>query len=365
METILHCTEGNSDKLYRVSIEDHGGTFSVRCANCRRGNPWVDQGYKASGVSLAEAEHEAEKIVKSKVKKGYNISSQTGFTSNPSKGSASPASPSIVAPKAEPIKTGFRPQLLNVIEEHEAEYYASATTSWMAQEKMDGVRHMIFRKAGRLGASNKLGFETTLESKVMTAFEPLLKPFLVDGELVGEVYYAFDLLEADGKDLRKEAYAVRYHALTQWLPQTDNVVLVPVLSGGKALIDEMRSKGAEGVVFKRQMAHYEAGRPNSGGDQFKFKFQNTASFIVTGQTQGKRSVAVALLDGTVEVPVGNCTIPANHSIPAVGTIVEVRYLYAYRGGSIFQPCYLGERNDILREECGVDQLKFKGEGVEV
>ena len=363
METILHCQEGSSDKLYRVSIEDHGGTFSVRCANCRRGNPWVDQGYKASGVSLAEAEKEAEKVIKSKTKKGYNLYSQTGFPANPSKGSATPASPSIVAPKAEPAKTGFRPQLLNVIEEGEAQCYATSP-SWIAQEKMDGVRHMIFRKAGRLGASNKLGFETTLESKVMTAFEPILKPFLVDGELVGETFYAFDLLEVDGQDLRKNAYTTRYKMLSQWLPQTDNVVLVPVLTGSN-LIDEMRSKGAEGVVFKRGGASYEAGRPNSGGDQFKFKFQNTASFIVTGQTQGKRSVAVALMDGNVEVPVGNCTIPANHSIPAVGSIVEVRYLYAYRGGSIFQPCYLGQRNDILRDECGVDQLKFKGEGVEV
>jgi len=44
----------------------------------------------------------------------------------------------------------------------------------------------------------------------------------------------------------------------------------------------------------------------------------------------------------------------------MGTLVEVRYLYAFReSGSIYQPFYLGERDDIPAEECTVDQLKYK------
>ena len=42
--------------------------------------------------------------------------------------------------------------------------------------------------------------------------------------------------------------------------------------------------------------------------------------------------------------------------------MECRYLYAFReSGCIYQPVYLGERDDIAPAECVVAQLKFKPE----
>ena len=42
--------------------------------------------------------------------------------------------------------------------------------------------------------------------------------------------------------------------------------------------------------------------------------------------------------------------------------MEVRYLYAFRrAGAIYQPCYLGEREDIEPAECTVSQLKYRHE----
>ena len=70
----------------------------------------------------------------------------------------------------------------------------------------------------------------------------------------------------------------------------------------------------EGVVFKDMDAPFSAGRPNSGGSQLKFKFVETASFVVTG-VNGKRSVTLALYDGDRLVPAGNVTIPPNLAIP--------------------------------------------------
>ena len=266
--------------------------------------------------------------------------------------------------KVEPTKTGNRPQLLNTIEESDARLYA-ASHNWVTQEKHDGERRMIFRKAGKLSASNKLGFETMLDSRIEPAFVSILKPFTVDGEQVGDTFFAFDLLVVDGIDMRQRSYQERYAKLSEWLPKHPSVKLVESFYHDATIIDTLKAKGAEGVVFKRLTSNYEEGRPNSGGNHFKFKFQNTASFICTGQNGSKNSVHVALLDENGnEVPMGKCTIPANQKVPAAGTIVEVRYLYAYRGGSIFQPCYLGERNDILRAECKTTQLKFKGEGTE-
>ena len=62
---------------------------------------------------------------------------------------------------------------------------------------------------------------------------------------------------------------------------------------------------------------------------------------------------------------GNVTIPPNHDIPATGQVVECRYLYAFReSGCIYQPVYLGTRDDIRAEECTTAQLKFKAEPLE-
>jgi hypothetical protein len=69
-----------------------------------------------------------------------------------------------------------------------------------------------------------------------------------------------------------------------------------------------------------------------------------------------------LLQAGQRVPAGNVTIPSNHAIPQMGTVAEVRYLHAFaQSGAIYQPVYLGPRDDIPAEECTVDQLKFKQE----
>ena len=62
------------------------------------------------------------------------------------------------------------------------------------------------------------------------------------------------------------------------------------------------------------------------------------------------------------VPVGNVTIPPNQTVPNVGEIVEVEYLYAYLGGSLYQPVYRGKRRDLDISACTTRQLKYKPEG---
>jgi bifunctional non-homologous end joining protein LigD len=43
------------------------------------------------------------------------------------------------------------------------------------------------------------------------------------------------------------------------------------------------------------------------------------------------------------------------------SIVEIRYLYSYPDGSLYQPVLLGTRDDIDIEVCSVKQLKYKAE----
>ena len=127
--------------------------------------------------------------------------------------------------------------------------------------------------------------------------------------------------------------------------------------------EELRQIGCEGVVFKEVDAPYSPGRPNSGGPQLKFKFVESASFVVTGRN-AKRSVSLGLYNGDSDILVsaGNVTIPPNHDVPQVGAVLEIQYLYAMRpSGSIYQPVYIGPRTDIPVGECTTDQLKYKAE----
>lgn len=121
----------------------------------------------------------------------------------------------------------------------------------------------------------------------------------------------------------------------------------------------MRQDSKEGVVFKKLTGAYTQGRPPTGGDALKLKFIETASFIVSG-INDQRSVSLSLWRGDTLVSAGNVTIPPNEAVPREGTVVEVRYLYAFpESGAVYQPVYLGPRDDIAPAECVVEQLKYK------
>jgi hypothetical protein len=57
-------------------------------------------------------------------------------------------------------------------------------------------------------------------------------------------------------------------------------------------------------------------------------------------------VEIGLLGGNGWQSAGNVTIPPSHSVPKMGDVVEVRFLYAFPGtGTVYQPVYLGLRAD--------------------
>ncbi len=84
-----------------------------------------------------------------------------------------------------------------------------------------------------------------------------------------------------------------------------------------------------------------------------------------GRVPGKRSVVLGVRDDSNQasppsnlVEIGNVTIPANHLFPLAGIVVEVEYLYAFPGGSLFQPVYKGPRSDKHSPDT-YNSLKFK------
>ena len=351
MESItLYFKQGSSDKIYKAAIEPQNGKFVVNFAYGRRGSTLATGTKTPSGVEYGAAKAIFDKLVKEKTSKGYT----PGADGTPYQHS-----------DKEQDHTGILPQLLNPVEEVDVERLV-CDDDYCMQEKHDG-RCVLTRKIKTLVEGiNKLGLIIGIPLPVSQGFQAFRGNFVCHGEMVAEVYHVFDLLEAP-KNLRGKRYKDRLLDLMNFIagnpPDGGHIMMVRTAfttSQKREFLQELRDRGAEGVVFKHLNAAYTPGRPASGGSQFKFKFCESASFIV-GKVNAKRSVSLKLFDGTTLVSVGNVTIPANKSIPNPDDVVEVRYLYAFKGGSIFQPVYLGPRDDVKAEECGVDQLKYKAE----
>jgi bifunctional non-homologous end joining protein LigD len=344
----LYFREGRSDKVYQASVGRSGAGFVVNFAFGRRGSTLQTGTKTAIPVDYQAAVKVYDKLVQEKMAKGYT----PGADGTPYQGT-----------KREDVATGVFPQLLNSIDQGQAEQLVSDDGWWM-QEKFDGKRILIRKDGEQVVGINRKGLAVALPQPI--AEQALAigdRQWLMDGEAVGDTYIAFDLLERGGIDLRAKPYNLRLAALHNLVSQSVGVIrlvdTVKDAASKRSKLAQFRNDNREGAVFKRFSAPYRPGRPSSGGDQLKLKFTATASCIVAKTNGAKRSVALELLEGGKRIAVGNVNIPPSQNIPQARSVVEIRYLYAYPGGSLFQPVYLGQRDDIDPSACIIGQLKYK------
>ena len=346
--TSLYFREGNSDKEYHVHIEPQEAGYIVTFAYGRRGSTLTSGSKTPDLVTLAEAKVIHDKLVREKAAKGYRTNGQS---STPYQQCGE-----------EGHDSGIRCQLLNPVDKSELRRLLGNDTHCL-QQKYDGRRLMVRKTGSKIIGINRKGMIVAIPNPIRQAVEAIDTDCLIDGEAVGDVLHVFDLLEHAGIDARQTSYLNRHSELMRLLAYES-----PALSLVRSIYESdekleifrsLRENGVEGVVFKEWNAPFCPGRPNSGGSQLKFKFVESASFVVTSHND-KRSVSLGLYDGDKLVPVGNVTIPPNHAVPAVGEVCDARYLYAFReSGVIYQPVYIGKRCDISASECVTDQLKYK------
>lgn len=108
------------------------------------------------------------------------------------------------------------------------------------------------------------------------------------------VFYAFDLLYLDGRDLRGLPLIERKGLLKEVLKPNNVVRYSEHFTDGKALFEAAKQQGVEGIIGKKASSFYESRR---SGDWVKYKVHQSDSFLLCGFTEGARDHFGALVLG--------------------------------------------------------------------
>ncbi len=342
----LFYNEGSSDKVYNASLEPQGKGWVVKFSYGRRGTA-LNTGEKTlRPIPFDEALKVYEALVRSKTQKGYT----------PEKSGVP-----FISTVDEQRSVGWVPQLLNEIEEEEVESYLK-NPEFCAQEKYDGRNRLLLMEKGT-GATgaNRKGLAVAVSDELKTEMSIMSKGDVIAGEDMGDTVMCFDLISCGPLGYKKRLELLNVLLADPALKCMKSVYTAFTEKEKRALYKKLVKNNAEGIVFKHVDAHYTPGRPASGGAQIKFKFCATCSVIAGKPNKGKRSVPMIVYTETGEQNIGNVTVYPNQEIPKEGQILEVKYLYAYKGGSLYQPVLLGVRDDLDHKACKIEQLKFKKE----
>jgi bifunctional non-homologous end joining protein LigD len=124
----------------------------------------------------------------------------------------------------------------------------------------------------------------------------------MEGRKTPVYFYAFDLLQLDGKSLISLPLEARKNALEKLCADTGDPIRYSGAIGGdaKRLLEEVRRRGLEGIIGKQRNSVYEPGRRS--GAWIKLKCVNEQEFVIGGYTppQGSRKYFGAILVGYYE-----------------------------------------------------------------
>ena len=351
LSTHLAKRDATSDKVYQLSVVPADGGYNVAYANGPR-NGTMRDGFRKTGITLAEAETLYAKILAEKIADGYLPTGASAVE--------------LVKP-ADKRDSGILPQLLNPVSDREAAMIMANPAGWGMQPKKDGHCKLMERRGDKLSLINRKGQYVGTPKEFAIAAAAMTGDFILHGEHVGSIFWAFDCLSFNGASVTELPYSTRYQ-MTEAICMAIGgpfqlVPLAETVEEMKAMHERETLARGEGVVFKKLGASYKVGRPSSGGDQLKWKFWASATCRVMALGRTTRSVTVGCLRAGELVTVGDVTVYPNQDMADFqpGALVEVKYLYYFATGSIYQPVLLGVRDDKDQPD-EVASLKLKGEG---
>ena len=201
---------------------------------------------------------------------------------------------------------------------------------WLYEIKWDGVRAICFIEGGKLRMISRNGNAidkqypelsilphhlrarsaivdgeiAALDSRGRPSFELLQsRMHVADASAIARlarshpvVFYAFDLLYLDGRDLRAVPLIERKKLLKGILQGDETIRFSDHFeTSGKNLLAAAKEQGLEGIVGKRAQSRYESRRSS---DWVKWKVVDSADFVICGYTEGDRHGLGALVLGT-------------------------------------------------------------------
>jgi DNA ligase D-like protein (predicted ligase) len=194
---------------------------------------------------------------------------------------------------------------------------------WLYELKWDGYRALLIKDGENIQIRSR-------NDKDLTAMYPgiaaagrrqKIRQIVLDGELValGEdgrpsfqalqhrsshqkhqiVFYAFDVVYADGQDLTREPLQVRRARLPAFVSTDAALRLSQELPGSAAdIVKALRAAGVEGVIAKRRDSTYQPGERSN--DWVKLKLERQQEFVIGGYRPDGANGLDALLVGFYE-----------------------------------------------------------------
>jgi DNA ligase D-like protein (predicted ligase) len=188
---------------------------------------------------------------------------------------------------------------------------------WLYEVKLDGYRALVMKSADRvqIRSRNNKDLTASYPGIVSAAARLRAATAVVDGEIVAVdgqgrpsfqalqnrgsfpqhtiVFYAFDLLHVDGRDITRLPLEERKARLADVVRES-GVLLSASLPGTAAqVISVVRGAGLEGVIAKRRASAYKAGLRTE--TWVKLKLDRQQEFVVGGYRPGPHGVDALLV----------------------------------------------------------------------
>jgi bifunctional non-homologous end joining protein LigD len=197
------------------------------------------------------------------------------------------------------------------------------TSDWIYELKFDGIRLITVKKHEVSLLSRNQNDLSTRFPEIVEALKNLAaRECVIDGEAVALdeegrssfqllqaremegrkspiFFYAFDLLQLDGKSLIELPLEARKNVLEKLCADASDPIRYSgaIGSDSNRLLDEVKRRGLEGIIGKQRNSVYEPGRRS--GAWIKLKCVNEQEFVIGGYTppQGARKHFGAILAG--------------------------------------------------------------------
>jgi bifunctional non-homologous end joining protein LigD len=188
---------------------------------------------------------------------------------------------------------------------------------WLYEVKFDGYRALILKDGDHVEIRSRNDRDLTRTYSAIAAAGRRLraKRTIVDGEIVAldthgrpsfqalqhrgvdsghhVIFYAFDLLHENGKDLTAEPLTSRRARLLEVVDESGLLLSRELPGGLPEIIEAVRAFGLEGVVAKRRNSIYEPGERSGAWQKLKFELQQ--EFVVGGYRPGGKAIDALLV----------------------------------------------------------------------